>query len=245
MDTTYPFRLDAEWYNWGGSFVEQIMLSPTAFSLTSSQASEVQLAFNLFSIAYKAAIDPKTRSKPNVQAKNDKLKAFRIAARQAVGIIQASQTVTNQQRVQLGLRVRKVDPTPTPVPGFAPSVSAIVTGPQSARFSARDAGAQDRRAKPFGVKFVRVVAYFGTSPVGDPRSWALLSEGGKADVDFYWSNIAQQTTVWFAASWVNTRGEAGPFSTPVSVRLAGSGVQTPVLEQVDADDDVDQVKLAA
>src|SRR5204862_8282096 len=66
--------------------------------------------------AYMAANDPTTRTKGAVAAKDDAAAALKLQAATIAKLIDGTPTVTNQQKLDLGLSVRKV-PAPMPAPG--------------------------------------------------------------------------------------------------------------------------------
>ena len=221
MPAFYPFRADADWYNWGRSFSRQVTTDQAALGVSVEAAASVQSAYVAFATAYELATDPDTRSKPRIDGKDETLRQFREAVIPVIAILKTNPALTTEQRTQLGVKSRDTSPTPSNVPGAAPTATAIVTGAQTARLVVRDPAAEDRRAKPTGVRTVEIHCLESAKPVGDPADWPIEQLAGKTTVDLYFPDAMGPTDLWFSVCWVSGRHERGPMSTPVAVRLGG------------------------
>lgn len=113
-----PFYRGSEAQIYEGTLVfsTRISATPTAYGLTAAQATAYATVSSAFRTAYDVAKNPATRTKSNVQAKNDAKKTLQLNAAQLAKIIEAAPGVTNQQKLDLGLNVRKT-PAPLPPPG--------------------------------------------------------------------------------------------------------------------------------
>src|SRR5690606_19205293 len=99
------------------SFTTKIVATPTLYGLVEAQATAYAALDAAFETAYLAATDPETRTKAKVQAKNDAKIALKLMASDLSKIIGGTATVTNEQRLDLGLSVRDL-PSPVPPPGI-------------------------------------------------------------------------------------------------------------------------------
>src|ERR671913_1758924 len=105
-------KKDAELVAWSTNFETRITASPTAFGLTAPLATAYSALHDAFVAAYDAASNDGTRSKSLVAAK-DLAKANLLAnARDLYQVVQGTPTVTDVQRIDLGINVRKTEPTP-------------------------------------------------------------------------------------------------------------------------------------
>ena len=107
---------DAQLYAGSASFATKISATPTAYGLTAPQATAYAARNATYAAAYEAAIDPETRTKGTVAAKNDARVAVRMTASDLAKVINGTATVTDEQKIDLGLNVRK-RPSPRPAPG--------------------------------------------------------------------------------------------------------------------------------
>ena len=222
----YPEKLDAAWDGWGRNWTNQVNdINAVDFGLTADQANAATAAYNTFHDAYVAAVDPATRAAPTIQAKDDALLAFRETMKSIVATVQANTGVTNETRVELGLRVRDTTPTPAPTFKVAPQTSLLLTGTQTARATAIDPADPTRRAKPFGAGKVVFRSYMctpGEQPPADLESWPIETISGRTTVDLYWPKLTETTDVFVTSCWMNTRGQCGPISNVAAVQLSGS-----------------------
>ena len=138
-------------------------------------------------------------------------------------VIQAMPTVTNEQRAELGLRIRDVEPSPVPVPDTAPVVEIASMNGWLARLRLREAGSE-RRGKPTGVIGANIYTFTGAEPPTELTDWVFEGETTRTifDVQFP-GTLAAGTKVWVTACWKNPRFQVGPASTPISM-LVGGGI---------------------
>ncbi len=241
VDLIFPNLNNAGWQKWGRNATSQISENASGLGITPAAAAAAQAAFDAYSRAYDAAVEPLTRSTPRVRAKNDALAAFKTAIRPVVATIQANGLVTNEQRAELGLGVRDRKATAATVPAMPPSVVASLTGPQSLRAIASDPLDPHRRGRPAGIKSLAVHVCFGQTAPGGVGQWPLYTLSGRTTVDLVWPDLAADATVWISCCWVSTRNECGGFSQPISVRLPGNGM----MPAADEASDEGGMKIAA
>src|SRR4051812_11157926 len=71
MGKSFFFGTDAQLYTGSNSFTDKIVLAPTSYGLSAPQAAAYQTLNDIYSGCYLAALDPETRTKSKVKAKND------------------------------------------------------------------------------------------------------------------------------------------------------------------------------
>ena len=224
MGTSYPRLSVAQWKPWGQNLVTVVGPRVVELGIPADLWAAVTTTFGTFADAYDAAAEAMTRNRASIQTRNDALVAFRRAARPVVAVLQSSPAVSNGLRQSLGLRVRDGVNTAATTPAVAPSLTAMLTGPQSLRMIAADPLDPHRRGKPRGVRSLAVHVHRGENPPGDVTQWALERLSSRTTLDLIYPDLTGVTTVWLCACYVNTRNESGPLSQPVSVRLPGSGL---------------------
>jgi hypothetical protein len=109
---------DAQLYTGSNAFSSQISAMPQAFGLVEAQATAYAALNADFSAKWLAATNEETRTKAAIVAKNTAARNLRLAAADLAKIIDGTPTVTDAQKTDLGLNVRKV-PSPMPAPGTA------------------------------------------------------------------------------------------------------------------------------
>lgn len=116
MPRSFYFEKDSVLYTGSQAFLTKITATPAAYGLLPADATDYAVFANDFKTKYLLAIDPPTRTQPSITAKNDARTLLRAATAQVARKIYATPTVTDQQKQDLGLSVRKT-PEPSPAPG--------------------------------------------------------------------------------------------------------------------------------
>lgn len=224
-DTYIPSR-EADLVTWSTNFDSKIAATPTAFGLTAGQATAYTALHGAFFTAYTTANDPRARTPVTIEEKNLAKQALINGAggiRALVGIIQNFPALTNAQRIDLGITVPDVDPTPVPVPEFAPDIDIVSTMGRTVRIRLHDSQAPPgTRAKPDGVSGATVFSFVGDEPPADIAQWQFQTNTTRTVVDIEFpATVENGAQVWFTAFWRNPRDESGPATTPVTTHIPG------------------------
>src|SRR3954452_23681765 len=107
----FPAR-EPELRDWSNNFSAKITATPTAYGLTAAQATTFAALNTTWVDAYVAIADPTTRTRGKVATKNTAKRAMMDNARLLSAIVQAAPGVTDEQKIDLGLKVRG---TPSPI----------------------------------------------------------------------------------------------------------------------------------
>src|SRR5690242_2313663 len=112
--------LDAALATWSTNFNDLGSAHPLDFNLTAPQMAQYGTLHDLYIDAYNASNADGAKNKALVQDKDDKKKNLLEYARQLYGFVQSSLTVTNENKVLIGVKVRDSIPSPSPAPALAP-----------------------------------------------------------------------------------------------------------------------------
>jgi hypothetical protein len=112
----FAVRKDAALAAGSDNFSTKISASATTYGLTAAQATAYAAVNATWQSAYQTALTPDTRTKSAVAAKNAARAAMRQMASDLAKIIDGTPTVSDSQRIDLGLAVRPT-PAPRPAPG--------------------------------------------------------------------------------------------------------------------------------
>ena len=85
---------DAELYTGSANFSTKLNVKGNQYGLTPEQASAYATMNGAYSAAYQAAIDPETRTKGKIAAKNAAKKSLKVMASDLAKIVEATPTVT-------------------------------------------------------------------------------------------------------------------------------------------------------
>ncbi|MEM1445096.1 MAG: hypothetical protein AAGF84_03515 [Planctomycetota bacterium] len=198
---------------------------PADYGLSDDEASDFADAANVFTAAYAVAIDPATRTKLTIQAKNTAKDAAVEQARRTVAIVQAWPEMTDVKRDDLQITIRDTTPTPIGVPSEAPELSVESVQGRLLNLRLREPGST-RRAKPGGVAQAWLYLYVGETEPTDFGVFKFEGTTSRTDpqvvVD---ADVPAGSRVWLSACWANGKGQPGPACAPVSTWTNGASNQ--------------------
>ena len=220
MGRSFFTGTDTELYEGSINFAALVNETPGTFGLTVQQTTAYAALNAAYAAAYIAARNPETRTQGRVATKNAAREPLRAAASDLAKIIDGTPSVSAEQKINLGLAVRRV-PSPVPPPKSAPDVDVLGVSGRTAKVRLHDA-AGNRRGRAPGATGASVLVYVGPTPPSDPSLWTFNGTTGKTVVDVSFDpDVPAGATVWFTACWLGTRMQAGPMANPVSANLPG------------------------
>jgi len=186
--------------------------SPESFGVTEAQANQYADLYEVFAEKYRIAVEPTTRTKPSVAAKNAARRELERESRALAQLIQATRHVTDEQKAELGLTVRDRVQTPIARPDKPPMVRVELLHGSTMRVSLRGTG-MTRRGRPDGVAGAVVFSFIGDEPPASLDDWTLEGQTTRTDINITFGrdgNIDRGAQVWVTACWYNPRGKWGP-----------------------------------
>lgn len=221
MPGPYIPASDADFDAWIVNFSTLLTADPTAYGEDAASALVVQTAADTWTAAYLAATDPGTRTTPTIAAKDAARVDADAAARPVAQRINANTSVTNMQREDLGITVRKTTRTPVPAPITAPALTLRSAIPNQHELSIRDETTPTTKAKPFGVVGVELHRAIGVAPAVDPAATSFLNVTTKTPTWQQTDPGDAGSTVTYFARWITRSGpggeaQRGPWSAPLS-----------------------------
>tara|TARA_R110002153_G_scaffold59699_2_gene162720 strand:- start:820 stop:1512 length:693 start_codon:yes stop_codon:yes gene_type:complete len=213
---------DAGFNSWITNFATLLTADPTAVGETAGTAVVMQADADAWTATYTAASDPITRTSPAVAAKDNARFAAQNTARPIAMRINANIAVTDQQRSDYGLTIRKTIPTPIPAPTSFPQLTLRKATPLQHTMGYTDSDLGTGKAKPFGVVGVQIYRAVGTVEATDPGQAFYNETVTKAPFtsNFGGDDVGKVCT--YFARYVTKAGPAGkaqvgPWSAAVNV----------------------------
>jgi hypothetical protein len=215
---------ESDLLTWSVNFDTKITASPTDYGLTADQATAYGTLHSAFADAYQTANNPDTRSPSNIVAKDVAKDALINNARMLARIVQATPAVTPEQKSELGLTVRDVEPTPIPPPASWPKLEIVAVNGRTVQIRLSDLENPTRRGKPEGVSGATVLSFVGEEAPSDPGLYKFEGNTSRttASVEFP-ITVAEGAKVWLTAFWFNNRKQSGPACEPVGTNLQIGG----------------------
>lgn len=218
MSRSFYLGNDAELYTGAQSFSTKITASAVSFGLTSALATQLATYTSGYVSAYDAALDPETRTRGNVAAKNTAKDLLRRYIADLAKIIIGTPSVTDAQIIDLGLNVRAM-PQSIPAPGVRPGIDLISVSGKSVTVGIHDSASSSKRGKPEGCVLAKVYSFIGSTYPEDPAEWTYEGDCTRNRFVVSFPAAAAGTQVWICAAWANAKAQAGPIAEPISAFL--------------------------
>lgn len=220
MGTSYLPLKDSLLDGWALNFQTLIAASPTSYGLVAADATAITAAYTAWHTAYLAAVNPTTRTKATVSAKNEQKANLLGVVRAYAATLRANRAVSDELKIGLGLHVADRVPTPVPAPSTKPvlAIERIEQGFQDIR--ATDEATPSSRARPQGAAGLLIYRAIGPAAVSDPAQATFLTFVGRPQVQSQFTSADAGKTVTYFARWTNAKGEVGPWSSALSSAIA-------------------------
>jgi len=209
MATNYIPSSDNNFSQWIANFAALITDDPNAYGLLPADAVIIQNSTDQFEAAFAAASNPATRTAPTVAAKDQARASAEFVARPYAMTVNANSGVSDMQRADLGLTIRKLVPTPVPIPTTAPALTLVMATPGVLHLDYRDAATPASKKKPYGTIGVELYAAVGLVPAVAPAAadYRLLATKSPVLVPFEPGDAGQVAT--FYARFITSGGASG------------------------------------
>ena len=219
MRRSYFPPAQAEMMLWASNFNMVVQDVLAGSIVPAAMAADLAARYSELASAFQLATTPETRTSPRIEAKNDAFASFKKTAARVVGTIQAAPGTTNEQRVMLGITVRKTHPTPVGRPTVSPTIEVKSVRGRVLTLRLKDPATASYR-KPAGVSSAAIYTFVGTEPPSAITAWRYMGGSSKTTVvvDFG-VDVPGGSQVWVTACWLNNKEESGPGATPLSAHL--------------------------
>jgi hypothetical protein len=211
---------DAALEAWLLNFKTLIAATPTNYGLVVADATVITNSYVAWHSAYVAATTPTTRNHVTIAAKDAQKILTVDVVRTYSTTIRANTAVSDSLKLGLGLNVHDTIPTPVPPPSTYPVLSVAVSGPLTQDLLAVDSATPTRRAKPHGSAGLLVFRAVGTTAETNPNNCPFLGFVTRAGIHSPFESTDDGKIATYFARWTNAKGEVGPWSTAVSMRIA-------------------------
>jgi hypothetical protein len=220
MATSYIPRPDALALNWMQVFALGIQANPALFMLLASDAAAISAAVDLFAAAFAVANDPATRTPVSVNSKDVARNSAEQICRQYAVLIKNNAGVSDSDKISIGVRPVNPSRSPVNVPESSPLLNIIGATPGAHTVRYADTNTPDKAAKPFGAVQLQLFVAVGTGPVADPSAAAFHGAFTKNPVGVAFDAADDGKVATYFGRWASRTGEVGPWSLPVSMRIA-------------------------
>jgi len=215
-------RSDGEFNLWQGTLVEYTALNLSAWGIPEPDFAIVKSKQTAWVAAYAKASNKQNRTSADVTEKDEAHVEYEAVIRPFVAQWLANNSkVSDSDRTRMGLTVKSGTRTPVAKPSTCPVATVDFSVRKQHTINYSDEASPRSKAKPDGVHGCEI--YLKVD--GDaPKDVSEMTYAGTCTATPYvqtFDGTKAGKTVYYWLRWVNTRGEAGPWSTTVSAMVVG------------------------
>src|SRR5262249_4170390 len=144
---------------------------PEHLGISIEQAAQYSDLYLAFAQAYQAAASPGARCEALTRARDTAKEAVLKSSRALAGPIRASLSITNAEKISLGVRPPKRKYSRCPRPARAPMMNVAIPFAGRVELSLKDPEIPFRKARPVGTEGALVAMYAGDQPPGLHQHW--------------------------------------------------------------------------
>jgi hypothetical protein len=211
---------DSDFNNWVKILCPYAHTEMASLGISVPQDAALQAALASWSIDYPALLSAQNTADQAAQVKKTTRKDFEAIIREIVSGVQANPSVTNEQKAALGITIYKETKTPSPVPITRPMAEVDNKNRLQHTINFFDEKTPKSKAKPDGVRGCEIWEKIGGTPPADKSELVYAAMDSKTPYVNHFSGADAGKTVHYWLRWVNTRGEAGPWSETISVTIS-------------------------
>jgi hypothetical protein len=212
---------DDKFHEWVVPLNDYINTNGTAMGLTDDDTTPFSDAVATWVAAYPAHQAAQAAATGAKTIKDNSRADVEAAVRPLVQQMQASSKVTDKQRADMKITVRSSMRTRVSVPTSCPVGTVDTSQRLQHIISYRDDTTTKSRGKPAGVSGCEIWEKIGGPAPADISQLAYLGTATRSPFLAQFTGAQAGQTVYYWLRWVNTRGEKGPWSEPVSATIAG------------------------
>lgn len=201
------------------NFARHISAGPSVYMLSAADAAGIQGAVDAFAAAYAVAMDPNARTKVSVAKKDEARNAAEQLCRQYYSLIKPNAGVSDADKIAIGVNPVNRGRTRVNCPQTLPALSILAAtfGTHTLRY--KDSLA-DGSGKPFGATQLQLFVAIGDQRVGDPKEAAFYRGFTINPMGVAFDAKDDGKLATYFGRWASRRGDVGPWSLPVSMRIA-------------------------
>jgi hypothetical protein len=214
MPTTWPRTDDRGAKDDGDTFVGATVTHPISYNLTAAIVADLGNKLDAYGNALATSLNPATRTRGTIAAKNALKKTFLAALRAGGNLVKAGLTVSDPQKADAGLPLR--DPTPTPIgpPSTYPLATLSPQGGARHELRLSDSATPTRRRRPRYAVAAEVrfaVAAAGQPIPGPGDAWSRTAFVTRSVSEIESDPADAGKTLVAQPRWLGTKGQVGPW----------------------------------
>lgn len=208
-------RADGAFDSWQGNFAAYAAEHAESLGLSGGDVSKLASLRKAWENDYRTATSARDAWQAAVAEKEMARAEYVALIRTLATQMRARPSLTDAQRAALGLTMPNANATPDGPPAGAPRFSIDAAERLQHLIDFYDADTPTRRAKPPGILAAEIRV--AIRPVGEPaptdiNTYAFRGIHTRTPAVITFNGIDGGQTAHYQLRWINTRGQAGPFS---------------------------------
>lgn len=211
---------DADALAWMTAFSGGISANPALFMLTAADAAAISAPVAAFNAAWFAANDPETKTKAQVNIKNQTRNSAESICRQYAIGIKNNAAILDSDKINIGVRPINESREPIFCPQTSPLINVVGATPGAQTLRYADSSTPDSPAKPFGVTELQLFRGVGTTSDLPLAQCQFYGKFSRNPIDVMFDEADDGKIATYYGRWATARGGVGPWSVPISFRIA-------------------------
>lgn len=211
---------DANALLWMNAFSSGISADPAKFELSEADAETISQAVSEFQEALAVATNEATRTKGTVNTKDTKRNAAETLCRHYAVQIKHNAGISDASKLDIGIRPVNNDRSPIFCPQTSPILSIIAATPGAHTLRYSDSFTPDSAKRPFGAAALQLFGYIGDEVTDNVSLAHLIDTATRNPVVAVFQPEDDGKMITYFGKWIGRRGDTGPWSLGVSMRIA-------------------------
>lgn len=211
---------DAQALEFMETFASTIAISPAVYQLTAPDSVAISNAVDAFAAAQAVAIAPATRTPVTINLKDEARFAAEQLVRQFASVIKPNAGVSDAAKLAIGVPPVNESREPIAAPDSSPLLNIIGGSPGSQTLRYADSNTPDSGKKPFGAIQIQLFRAIADEPVADQSAAQIYGSFTRNPIGVAFEESDDGKVATYFARWITRRGATGPWSLPVSMRIA-------------------------
>lgn len=212
---------DSVFNDWIKNYAEYVNNNFAALGFTAEQNTVFQSLFNAWKTYYEEHIAEQAKASSLVQLKRTARKNLVRKVRELTNLLQASSTITKEQKAALQITIKKITKTSSAVPATRPIANIDNKNRLEHKIHFFDEATPNRKSKPDGVRGCELWHKIDGPPPTDDSELTYITTHTRTPYIIQYDGADAGKMVHYWLRWVNTRNEHGPWSETISVTISG------------------------
>ena len=205
--------------NWMEHFVDGLAASPGTYAVSQPDLDNLRDVIGEYAEGFRLATGETTRTKVTI---NDKDQARAVAeqlCRSFAKRIKANDGIPDSAKIAVGVRPENNGRQPIYAPASSPLLNVVGATPGAQTLRYADSATPNSGRKPFGAAQIELYVAVLDEPTADEGAARFIGNFTRNPIAVEFAHEDDGKVATYFARWGGRRGDAGPWSLPVAMRV--------------------------